>query len=438
MKRALKNVSSIGLMVLVGAGATPPMAQQPQERERVIIERERSSEGHGATVHVGSDPATFERHLMMQGPPPPGDFVFLGTELSRGGKLVKGSPYSAQAVTEITQVLSDGNRIVNKWVAQVFRDSEGRTRREQSIKAIGAMARGGEPQQAVFINDPVAGTSYSLDPKTQTARKLPPVRFTVHSRAKAKGGQADVVTGYRDEVKKVEIEAGQADKYRIAVESEPQVRRQVESGVALGWLDKKNQTAKTEQLGKQNINGVEAEGTRTTVTIAPGEIGNEQAIEMVSERWFSPELQVFVKIRHVDPRFGENTYQLIDINRAEPARELFEVPAGYKIEEPPAHGTKAAIGGTNIKGGSLNGKAISLPTPEYPVLARQANASGAVEVQVTVDEEGNVATAHAMSGHPLLRAAAVTAAQKAKFSPTKLNGQPVKVTGVVTYFFTVQ
>ena len=175
------------------------------------------------------------------------------------------------------------------------------------------------------------------------------------------------------------------------------------------------------------------------MTIAPGEIGNEQAIEMISERWFSPELQLIVKTRHFDPRFGENTYQLIEINRAEPARELFEVPAGYKIEETPTYPTRGAVGGsTNIRGNALNGKAISLPTPEYPMLARQAQASGSVEVQVTVDEEGNVISANAMSGHPLLRAAAVSAAQKAKFSPTKLNGELVKVTGVLTYFFTVQ
>ena len=214
----------------------------------------------------------------------------------------------------------------------------------------------------------------------------------------------------------------------------------------MGWLDKRNPSAKTETLGKQNINGVEAEGTRTTVTIAPGEIGNERAIEIVSERWFSPELQMIVMTRHSDPRFGENTYQLIDINRTEPARELFQVPPGYKIEESHSlysegSGTGTGTGGgvgTNLRGGPLNGKAISIPTPEYPAIARQAQASGAVTVQVTVDEEGNVVSAKATSGHPLLRAAAVAAAQKAKFSTTKVNGEAVKVTGVLTYFFTVQ
>jgi TonB family protein len=331
-------------------------------------------------------------------------------------------------------------------VAVVYRDSEGRTRREQTIKAIGALARGGEPSQAIFISDPVAGTSYSIDPKTQIARKLPPMRFKIQGSADAKDALKSDATkgaavGYGGNVKQVIVEPAPGEKYRIALESDAQIRRQVESGAAIGWLDKRNQSARNEPLGKQNINGVEAEGTRTTVTIAPGEIGNERAIEIVSERWYSPQLQLIVMTRHTDPRFGENSYQLIDINRTEPARELFEVPPGYKIEE--SHslygvGSGTASGNTNIRGGALNGKAISLPTPEYPAIARQAQATGAVQVQVTVDEEGNVVAANAVSGHPLLRAAAVAAARLAKFSPTKLNGDAVKVSGVLTYFFTMQ
>jgi protein TonB len=91
-----------------------------------------------------------------------------------------------------------------------------------------------------------------------------------------------------------------------------------------------------------------------------------------------------------------------------------------------------------ISGGVLNGKAISLPKPQYPAIARQAHASGTVVVQVTIDENGGVISAHAISGHPLLQAVAVQAARGARFSPTKLSGQPVKVTGVITYNFVAQ
>lgn len=91
-----------------------------------------------------------------------------------------------------------------------------------------------------------------------------------------------------------------------------------------------------------------------------------------------------------------------------------------------------------ISGGVLNGKAVHLVTPPYPPIARSAHAAGAVQVQVLIDENGNVISAHAMSGHPLLQAAAVAAARASKFTPTKLSGQPVKVNGVIIYNFVAQ
>ena len=95
---------------------------------------------------------------------------------------------------------------------------------------------------------------------------------------------------------------------------------------------------KTESLGKQSLEGVEAEGTRTILTIPAGEIGNERPIEVVNERWYSPDLQSVVLSRHSDPRFGETTYRLTGIVRAEPQRALFEVPADYKVTDSPGLG----------------------------------------------------------------------------------------------------
>ena len=106
-------------------------------------------------------------------------------------------------------------------------------------------------------------------------------------------------------------------------------------------------------------------------------------------------------------------------------------------EEPPPPPPKPAPRAP-ISGGVLNGKAISLPKPAYPAIARSAHASGTVVVQVTIDENGHVISAAAVSGHPLLRGVAVQAARGARFSPTKLSGQPVKVTGVITYNFVAQ
>ena len=114
-------------------------------------------------------------------------------------------------------------------------------------------------------------------------------------------------------------------------------------------------------------------------------------------------------------------------------------PTKVNIEEPPPPPeVKPTPPRAPISGGVLNGKAISLPKPAYPAIARQAHASGTVVVQVTIDENGGVISAHAVSGHPLLQGVAVAAARGARFSPTKLSGQPVKVTGVITYNFVAQ
>src|SRR5262245_23850420 len=99
-------------------------------------------------------------------------FLFVSTEMSIDGKLVKGAPYSAQAISESVQTLVGGNRIVRHNGSTVYRDSEGRTRRDQTISVVGNFAAAGEPAQTTFINDPVAGVNYILDAKNKTARKI--------------------------------------------------------------------------------------------------------------------------------------------------------------------------------------------------------------------------------------------------------------------------
>ncbi|HAF12636.1 MAG TPA: hypothetical protein DCK93_20230 [Blastocatellia bacterium] len=107
-------------------------------------------------------------------------------------------------------------------------------------------------------------------------------------------------------------------------------------------------------------------------------------------------------------------------------------------EPPPPPPPKPTPPRAPISGGVLNGRAISLPKPAYPPIAKAAHASGTVVVQVVIDENGAVISAHALSGPPLLQAAAVAAARGARFSPTKLSGQPVKVSGVISYNFVPQ
>ena len=275
-------------------------------------------------------------------PPPPGaDFVWIATE-NFSGKIVKGAPYSAEAVTESVQTLADGNRIVNKFTSQVYRDGEGRTRREQTLKALGVVGTGEEPLQTIFINDPVTGTTYSLDSRTHTAHKSMPFNFQIMTKS-GKPGE-----GQQFEFKSAQG-AGAASNVIVTVPAAPgqpgtrvppppgvvehfDVRTEGAAGFAIRTRPAPGNEVK-EQLGKQLIEGVEAEGTRTTVTIPAGEIGNERPIEIVSERWYSPELQLVVMTRHSDPRSGETTYKLTNINRTEPAKSLFEVPSGFTIRE---------------------------------------------------------------------------------------------------------
>lgn len=124
-------------------------------------------------------------------------------------------------------------------------------------------------------------------------------------------------------------------------------------------------------------------------------------------------------------------------------RQIVSVSEEYQTTEPPRSGVKPdgdsgqqnEIDPSSINGGVLNGKATNLVKPPYPAAARAVNARGVVNVQVTIDEQGNVISASAVSGHPLLRSAAVQAARASKFLPTLLSGQPVKVTGVIVYSF---
>ena len=261
--------------------------------------------------------------------PPPGDtFVFVATEMALDHKVVKGVPYSAQGVTEMTQTLGDGNRIVRRNTVSVYRDSEGRTRRDQTIGGIGPFAAAGDPPQTFFINDPVAGVHFILDPRSRTARKLTLRRIDDNTDLAAPHPPPP---GVRLGRKREKIGAG-ADMMAFDYELAPPPGGDMHGGTAF-FFSREDGEPKKESLGKQVFEGVEAEGTRTTFTIPAGKIGNELPINIVSERWYSNELQTVVMTRHSDPRHGETVYRLTNINRGEPARTLFEVPADYKLKE---------------------------------------------------------------------------------------------------------
>jgi hypothetical protein len=261
-------------------------------------------------------------------------FVFLSSEMSIDGKLVKGAPYSAQAINESVQTLAGGNRIVRQNTSTVYRDSEGRTRRDQTISVVGTYSAAGGPAQTTFINDPVAGINYILDAKNRTARKIDfSGRMAMEKKMVDARMEAMRANGQADKMSADKVAAERAAAAGMKFEMRTAGPIGPAPGGAFVIMREDSKNTRKESLGTQNIEGVEAEGTRIITTIPAGEIGNELPIEMVFERWYSPELQTVIMSKHSDPRTGENTYRLTNINRTEPARTLFEVPPDYTIQE---------------------------------------------------------------------------------------------------------
>jgi hypothetical protein len=244
-------------------------------------------------------------------------------------KTTVGRPYSAEAVTESVQVLADGNRIVTRSASRVYRDGEGRTRREM-MNPSGAV-------QGASISDPIARTSFTLEPETKTAYSATGVvTLTAAGGGGGGSGGAVPVEGQRLEAA---VRARSSEPPAV-VGGERVVAGAVTSapaGAGGGVRMMKtpapdDPNVRREELGQQMIEGVSATGTRTTTVIPAGAIGNAQEIRVVSEQWFSPDLQVLVMTKHVDPRSGENTYKLTNIVRAEPDPGLFVVPADYTVK----------------------------------------------------------------------------------------------------------
>jgi hypothetical protein len=225
---------------------------------------------------------------------------FGGPMMPGGAEPVTGAPYSAQAVTEITQVLPDGNRIVRKVTASVYRDSAGRVRRDQVLAAVGTWMPNEQPKTAI-IDDPVAHLHYILNPERQTAARFPALQ--------------------RQHKPSTSTSSNTGDSNATDTDTPPPPRRR-----GPGTVEKTS-------LGTQTIEGVQATGTQSVLTIEAGAIGNDQPIRIVSEEWYSPDLKTVVLTKRTDPRFGETVYQLTQINRAEPDPTLFQVPSNYTITD---------------------------------------------------------------------------------------------------------
>jgi hypothetical protein len=276
------------------------------------------------------------------------------------GTTVKGAPYSAEEVNETTQTLADGTRIHRETRTTVYRDSEGRTRRETPDN--------------ITIADPVANVTYILDTKSMTGQKLTmaagnftffrtlsdtavagapgAATFTMSTRS---DGPAHIIVDGEPLDEKALKDAMDKAKASGSTQTLSYERREVTtvvgSGTGIGvgagagtWTvggavmdgpPTRVSTRKTagEPIGKQVIEGVNAEGTRSVSTIAAGDIGNDRPIQITGEYWYSDELQMMVMSKHSDPRTGDESFRLTNIRKGEPAAYLFQPPSGYQINE---------------------------------------------------------------------------------------------------------
>ena len=220
----------------------------------------------------------------------------LGFGGMRGGKVVTGAPFTATANGESKRTLADGTIITQTAQSNLFRDAQGRFRREVTLQGIGSPENGGAPHSFVMIQDPVAGTGYMLQPDKKVAHQFPQ-----HNK---NGADADVTDGPRH-------------------------------GKENGG---NNPNFTKVSLGTQTVNGVSAQGTRFTRTIPAGQMGNDKPLTITREEWYSPDLQMMVQIKNSDPFRGDSTYNVSNIQRAAPTPSVFSVPSDYTIKAGPAHG----------------------------------------------------------------------------------------------------
>ena len=256
----------------------------------------------------------------------PVNIEFMSGPIAFDTEPVTGAPYSAEAVTDIVQTLSDGNRIVRQNKAEISRDSHGRTRREQGFAMFGPLVNGprGNELRNVQISDPTTGSMVMLDLQNRTAHRMPaPPHLMLRSKFFGAPGNAGI------NVERINVE-----KFEVALPPSAEARGGVMFNRAEAMSEMPGEKPVVKSLGTQFMEGIAVEGTRTTLTIPAGQIGNELPISIVSERWSSPDLKVLVMSRQSDPRFGETTYRLTNITRAEPSPQLFEIPADFKVVDP--------------------------------------------------------------------------------------------------------
>ena len=366
------------------AAAAQREAAAAQREARAAVEQARREAAAGQREAAAAQREALAAHeealasdLDFDGP----TLAFFGNEFGTPREIVKNAPYTADAVNESVQVLPDGNRIVKRNVTRLARDTVGRTRQEKA----------GTRGATVYLFDPIDNRNYALDPQRKVAVRIPRVPsppvpptplaaplpppvppvapvapmapvapgaplaatppspptgytpYTPHTPPTPATPVAPPVPGVggaasasiTQDGNRVVVRRGgdgrTADDVKVEIIRIGRDDRGSMAGlppIAMPWMSEGKGEQKS--LGTREFDGVKAEGTQTTHVIPAGAIGNEKPIVTTRERWFSPELQLVVFVRTVDPRAGETTYRLTNLRRGEPPAELFRVPSDYR------------------------------------------------------------------------------------------------------------
>ena len=222
-------------------------------------------------------------------------------EIAGREELTKHAPYLATAIVESTQMLADGNRIHHNTQELVSRDGEGRTRHEEVFDRIGSLEV--DAPKTIFISDPVLKKEYTLNTRDKTFTSQPRIDIDAllnTPRSRAEGRSAST----------------EKSNSNSAANAQPSVRRP--------------RDIRSEDLGEKVLEGLRVKGERLAATFPAGSVGNERPLEASLETWYSPDLNLFLYRKRIDPRFGEVLYRLTKIQRIEPDPSLFRIPRGYK------------------------------------------------------------------------------------------------------------
>jgi len=214
------------------------------------------------------------------------EFMYMISSGAPGfNRTIHNKPYSAEAVTETIRILEDGNRIVRRNVMRQYRDREGRSRRELILEALSPSIPVG-PREMIFLYDPVKGVSYIVDSEHEVTRQ-----FNLPANA-----------------------------------------RSLQKRLLPSTPNRISPDLQSENLGSRTIEGLQCTGTKRTLHIPPGEIGNQAPIVAITETWYSTEIEGVVDSISNDPRYGTTHYNLQSVKRDEPSPELFVPPPHYKVE----------------------------------------------------------------------------------------------------------